>query len=70
MVILETRRLDSIITVIDGENFDFKINNTNIAYSQILHGDILLINKCDLVNEAQLKKTEQFINKIKKNRES
>ncbi len=59
-------RLDSIITVIDGENFDFKINNTNVAYSQILYGDILLVNKCDLVNEAQLKKVEQFINKIKK----
>ena len=59
-------RLDSIITVIDGENFDFEINNTNVAYSQILYGDILLINKCDLVNEAQLKKVEQFISKIKK----
>ena len=59
-------RLDSIITVIDGENFDFEINNTNVAYSQILYGDILLLNKCDLVNEAQLKKVEQFISKIKK----
>ena len=62
----EKVRLDSIITVIDGENFDFEINNTSVAYSQILYGDILLLNKCDLVNEKHLKKVEKFINKIKK----
>ncbi|MBO6970826.1 MAG: GTP-binding protein [Prochlorococcus marinus CUG1431] len=62
----EKVRLDSIITVIDGENFDFEITNTSIAYSQILYGDILLLNKCDLVNEEQLRKVEKFINKIKK----
>jgi len=62
----EKVRLDSIITVIDGEKFDFEINNTSVAYSQILYGDILLLNKCDLVNEEQLKKVEKFINKIKK----
>jgi len=62
----EKVRLDSIITVIDGENFDFEINNTSVAYSQILYGDILLLNKCDLVNEEQLKKVEKFINNIKK----
>jgi G3E family GTPase len=62
----EKVRLDSIITVIDGENFDFEITNTSIAYSQILYGDILLLNKSDLVNEKQLKKIEEFINKIKK----
>ncbi len=62
----EKVRLDSIITVIDGENFDFEINKTSVAYSQILYGDILLLNKSDLVNEKQLKKIEEFINKIKK----
>jgi len=62
----EKVRLDSIITVIDGENFDFEINNTSVAYSQILYGDILLLNKSDLVNVKQLKKIEEFINKIKK----
>ena len=62
----EKVRLDSIITVIDGENFDFEINNSSVAYSQILYGDILLLNKCDLVSEEQLVKVEKFINKIKK----
>ncbi len=62
----EKVRLDSIITVIDGENFDFEINKTSVAFSQILYGDILLLNKSDLVNDKQLKKIEEFINKIKK----
>ena len=39
-------RLDSIITLVDAENFDFNIEQTSIAYSQLLYGDILLINKC------------------------
>ncbi len=58
-------RLDSIITLVDAENFDFGIEQTNIAYSQILYGDILLINKCDLVNENQIKKIEEKISTIK-----
>jgi len=62
----EKVRLDSIITVIDGENFDFEVNNTSVAYSQSLYGDILLLNKCDLVSEEQLNKVEKFIHKIKK----
>ncbi|MBO6960915.1 MAG: GTP-binding protein [Prochlorococcus marinus CUG1438] len=62
----EKLRLDSIITVVDGENFDFEINNTSVAYSQILYGDIILLNKSDLANEEQLKKIEKFISNIKK----
>ena len=42
----EKVRLDSIVTVIDAENFDFNIESSSIAYSQILYGDILLLNKC------------------------
>ncbi len=62
----EKVRLDSIITLIDADNFDFEIKNSSIAYSQILYGDILLINKCDLVTAAKLNKIEQHINMIKK----
>ncbi len=62
----EKVRLDSIITLIDADNFDFEINNSSIAYSQILYGDILLLNKCDLVTDAQLNKIENQINEIKK----
>ena len=62
----EKVRLDSIITLIDADNFDFDLKNSSVAYSQILYGDILLLNKCDLVTDTHLKKIEQHINRIKK----
>ena len=62
----EKVRLDSIITLIDAENFDFDLENSSVAYSQILYGDILLINKCDLVTEEHLEKVENYIIGIKK----
>ena len=62
----EKVRLDSIITLIDAENFDFNLERSSVAYSQILYGDILLLNKCDLVSEGHLKKIENSINEIKK----
>ena len=62
----EKVRLDSIITLIDADNFDFDLKNSSVAYSQILYGDILLLNKCDLVTDTHFKKIEQHINGIKK----
>ena len=62
----EKVRLDSIITLIDADNYDFDLKNSSIAYSQILYGDILLLNKCDLVTDEHLKKIENHINGIKK----
>ena len=61
----EKVRLDSIITLVDAENFDFDKKKTSIAYSQILYGDILLLNKCDLVDEKHLEEIEKRINEIK-----
>ncbi len=61
----EKVRLDSIITLIDAENFDFNLNKNDIIYSQILYGDILLLNKCDLVNPDHLSKIEKKIFEIK-----
>ena len=62
----EKVRLDSIITIIDADNFDFDLKNSSVAYSQILYGDILLLNKCDLVTDTHLKKIERHIKDIKK----
>ena len=61
----EKVRLDSIITLIDADNYSFEIKESDVAYSQILYGDILLLNKCDLVADSKLNKIEQHINKIK-----
>ena len=58
-------RLDSIITLIDAENFNQDILESEIGKSQIIYGDILLINKCDLVEEKRIKDIENTIFDIK-----
>ena len=62
----EKVRLDSILTLIDAENFDFNIDSSSVSYSQLLYGDILLLNKCDLVSDKHIKKIEEKIFEIKK----
>ncbi len=55
-------RLDSIITLIDAENFNDVVLESSIGRSQIVYSDILLLNKCDLVTK---KNTEETITKLK-----
>jgi G3E family GTPase len=47
-------RLDSIITLVDAENFSLDLFNSEAAQSQITYGDIILLNKTDLVDEADV----------------
>jgi len=42
-------RLDAIITLVDAANFDRNLDQAEQAYAQIVNGDILVINKTDLV---------------------
>lgn len=58
-------RLDSIITLVDAENFSLDLFNSEAAYSQILYGDIVLLNKTDLVDEATLSSLESRIREMK-----
>ena len=58
-------RLDSIITVIDAEHFSATALETRIARAQLLYGDILLLNKADLVDEPRLKEVESELRAIK-----
>lgn len=58
-------RLDSIVTVVDSENFSLDLFNSEAAYSQIAYGDIILLNKADLVDEADLDALEVRIRDIK-----
>ncbi|HEY9875496.1 MAG TPA: GTP-binding protein [Candidatus Obscuribacterales bacterium] len=58
-------RLDSIITVVDSENFSLDLFNSEAANSQIAYGDIILLNKADLVDEADLDLLEVRIRDIK-----
>ncbi len=58
----DTTRLDSIITMIDAENFNDVVLESSIGRSQIIYGDILLLNKCDLVTNKDI---EEIITKLR-----
>ncbi|MFN9570642.1 MAG: GTP-binding protein, partial [Cyanobacteriota bacterium] len=58
-------RLDSIITRVDAENFSEELLHGEVARSQILYGDLLLLNKCDLVEEGRLQELERQLRAIK-----
>jgi G3E family GTPase len=44
-------RLDGIITIVDALNFDANLEYAEVAFSQLVNGDLILINKVDLVDE-------------------
>ncbi|MEY2978160.1 MAG: CobW family GTP-binding protein [Prochlorotrichaceae cyanobacterium] len=58
-------RLDSIVTLVDAENYSVDLFNSQTAFNQILYGDIILLNKTDLVDEADLDLLEVKIRDIK-----
>ena len=58
-------RLDSIITLIDAENFSDEILDGEVARAQVVYGDILLLNKCDLVSPERLAEVEGRLREIK-----
>ncbi len=59
-------RLDSIITLIDAENFNNVVLESSIGRSQIIYGDIILLNKCDLVTKSNIDETISTLKGIKK----
>lgn len=58
-------RLDSIVTVVDCENFSLDLFNSEAAYSQIAYGDIIVLNKIDLVDEGDVDALEVRIREMK-----
>ncbi len=58
-------RLDSIVTVVDAENYSLDLFNSQAAHNQIAYGDIILLNKADLVDEADLDLLEVKIRDVK-----
>jgi G3E family GTPase len=58
-------RLDSIITVVDAANYSLDLFNSQAAYSQISYGDVIVLNKADLVDEATLNELERKIGEVK-----
>lgn len=59
-------RLDSIVTVVDCANFSLDLFNSEAAYSQIAYGDVILLNKVDLVDEGDVDTLEVRIRDIKR----
>lgn len=58
-------RLDSIITVVDAANYSLDLFNSQAALSQITYGDVIILNKTDLVDETTLQELERKINDLK-----
>ena len=61
----DSTRLDSIITLIDAENFEESLLNSEVGRAQVIYGDILLLNKCDLVPEERLQAVEAQLRDVK-----
>lgn len=59
-------RLDSIVTMVDCANFSLDLFNSEAARSQIAYGDVIILNKTDLVDEADVDALEVRLRELKK----
>ncbi len=57
--------LDSILTVVDSETFNSEHFQSEAALKQVTYGDIVLLNKTDLVTPEKLKELETYIHNVK-----
>ncbi|WP_036479782.1 GTP-binding protein [Myxosarcina sp. GI1] len=58
-------RLDSIVTMVDCANFSLDLFNSQAAQSQIQYGDVIVLNKTDLVEEADVDALEVRLRDLK-----
>ncbi len=58
-------RLDSIVSMVDCANFSLDLFDSEAAQSQIAYGDIIVLNKTDLVDEGEVDSLENRIRDIK-----
>lgn len=57
--------LDAILTVVDAENFETTLLTSEALFQQITYGDIILVNKTDLVSPQALAAIDRQIADIK-----
>lgn len=58
-------RLDSIVTLVDASNFAPDLFTSEVAHNQIAYGDVLVLNKTDLVEAAELERLEARLREIR-----
>ncbi len=58
-------RLDAILTLVDAETFTEDHFESDAALNQISYGDIILLNKTDLVSETKANELEDVIRDVK-----
>lgn len=56
--VIDVCRLDSIITLVDGHNFERHLAADPVARAQLAFGDLILLNKTDLVSQQRLDEIE------------
>jgi len=57
--------LDAVVTVVDCANFALDIFKSDAAMAQIVHGDVIVLNKTDLVGEDAVASLERRISVVK-----
>lgn len=57
--------IDSILTVVDAESFTPNHYDNEAALNQLIYGDIILLNKIDLVTSDRVDELETYIRSIK-----
>jgi len=63
----DTVRFDCTVTVVDALNFDETLADYRIAVEQIRAADVLILNKCDLIDGSRLSLLRQRLNELKPN---
>jgi G3E family GTPase len=58
-------RLDSVLTILDAETFTPDHYHSEAAFNQLIYGDIVLLNKTDLVASKTIEELEYYIRSIK-----
>jgi G3E family GTPase len=57
-------RLDAVVTVVDAKNLPARLADSDEAEAQIAFADVIVLNKTDLVTEAELASVEATIRRI------
>jgi len=60
----EKAKLDSVTTVVDAKHIDLRLNDSREAREQIAFADQIVLNKTDLVSEAELKGIEARLRRL------